>query len=130
MKPTHEQLQAFVGGQMEIQNDAEGYLFRGEIRAIAFQGEDFYVRFKWFAKKGGTPQPPPLYGDKWVKEDKLDYELSVLDGFTHFQESPGSPGDTHGRIIIQSVISGELCVLYHPTAERKLDPASVEGLAL
>jgi hypothetical protein len=66
MKVTHESLQKYVGGQMEIENRNEGYLYCGEIETITLTHENLRVRLKWNAKMDDD--------HNWVKDDKLDLE--------------------------------------------------------
>lgn len=109
---------------MEIQNQGEGYLYRGEVESIAVESNELRVRFawlaKWLAKGDGFPPLP----NKWVKDDCLDYAAS----FQIYSVSgigPGTDGDS--RLCLQSPIVGEIVVL-HPTNGNKLDPSIVEGL--
>lgn len=123
MTPTNQDLQVYVGGQAEIQNQVEQYLYKGRIAAISIDADTFKIRFEWFARKGGKKLPPPLYGNKWVNDKRLDYSVSLmLVGFSLSNAPDGK------RIILHSPITNEICVLYLPGRERNLDPEEVEGL--
>lgn len=115
MELTTEMLQKYVGGQMEIQNTIEQYIYRGEIKTIAVINNTLKVKFNWVAKGDGFPPIP----HKWVKEDTLDYGLGL--------EICAVSDIGNDRLCLDAHITGELCVLY-PLGGSKLDPAKVEGL--
>jgi len=115
MELTTETLQRFVGGQAEIQNQHEGYLYRGEIKEAIIEGSDLTLRFNWQAQGVGYPPMP----EKWVKADHEDYKASL--------EIYSAKQDDEGRIILDSPIVGELTVLF-PKGGSRLDPSKVEGL--
>ncbi len=120
MRLTMQAVQRFQGGQMEIQNQIEGYIYRGEIETIAIENGELRAKFAWLAKGDF----PPI---KWVKADPLDYVAS-LEIFSAFDI--GSSGHDVGgdsRICLQSFVTGETVVLFPPNGS-KLDPANVEGL--
>ena len=119
MQITNEVLTSFVGGQMEIQNQNEGYLFRGEVKTAKIENNNLHVDFVWLAK---------MSGESWVKEeDRLDYDAS-LDIYTASNIGP-SDGEIGGgdRICFYSFIVGETVILYPPNGS-KLDPVKVKGL--
>lgn len=125
MKLTSKMLAQYVGGQMEIQNQGEGYIYRGEVKAIVLEGNELRVEFVWVAKGEGFPPLPK----KWVKDDKLDYVISLeIYSVSNIGPSGGEVGGDD-RICFNSSIVGELAVLYPPNGS-KLDPAKVEGLQL
>jgi hypothetical protein len=117
MKLTASSVERFKGGQMEIQNQVEEYLYRGEVATIAIEQEKLVVKFAWLAKGEGFPPIP----EKWVKDDKLDYNASLQIYTVNDQ------GD--GRTVLHSSIVGETVVLF-PLGGSKLDPSKVEGLQL
>ncbi len=120
---TTQIVERFVGGQMEIQNQDEGYMYRGEVKTIAVENSKLWVKFAWLAKGEGFPPIP----QKWVKDDNLGYSVS-LEIFS--ASDIGSSGhDTGGdnRICLISPIMGETVVLFPPNGSR-LDPAKVVGL--
>jgi hypothetical protein len=123
MRLTNEEVQAYQGGQMEIQNSGERYLYRGEIASIAVEGDELRVKFAWLAKGEGFPPVPK----KWVKYDDLYYAANL----TIYAASKGlGDEDTREeRIILNSSFIGELAVIFPPTGS-KLDPRKVEGLEL
>lgn len=123
MDLTTQMVATFIGGQMEIQNLNEGYLFRGEIKAIAVEDNELRVEFAWLAKGEGYPPVP----NRWVKDDRLDYTASLE---IYSVSDIGPSGDEIGggtRICLNSSIVGEMAVLYPPNGS-KLDAARVEGL--
>ena len=117
MEITTEALSRFVGGQLEIQNKNEGYLYRGEVESIEVDGDDIKVKFAWLAKREGDPPLP----ERWINDEKLDYAVSRM------LSSASDIGD--GRISINVSIVWELLVFFPPD-DSKLDPAKVEGLVL
>jgi len=103
----------FVGGQIEIQNPAEGYVYRGEIGTIAVEEGQLRVTFNWRAKGMGLP---PM---GWVGDDKRYYEVGLAqcnaaDGYDR-------------RVVWYLPASNEIVVLF-PENGSRLDPAKVQGL--
>lgn len=117
MEITTETLSRFVGGQLEIQNQNEGYLYRGEIESIEVDNDSIKVKFAWLAKGEGYPPLP----ERWVNDENLDYVVSRM------LSSASDIGD--GRVSINVSIVWELLVFFPPDGS-KLDPAKVEGLVL
>ena len=117
MELTNEMAVQYVGGQMEIQNSAEGYIFRGEIEDISIENDELTVKFKWLAQGAGFPPLPT----KWVLSSHFDYGAS-LEIYT-----PSDIGEN--RLSLNSAVTGETAILYPPDGS-KLDPAQVEGLDL
>jgi hypothetical protein len=118
-------LEAFKGGQAEIQNSNEGYLYRGQIESITLEGGEVAIGFTWLAKGEGFPPLPK----RWVKDDQLDYRASLL---IYSVSNIGPSGDEVGggdRLCLTSPIVGETVILY-PADGSKLDPSKVEGLEL
>lgn len=125
MQLTTQVVARFTGGQIEIQNQNEGYIYRGEVKTIAVENNELRVKFVWLAKGEGFPPLPK----KWVKDDRLDYTASLE---IYAVRDIGSSGhDTGGdsRLCLNSSIVGETVVLFPPNGS-KLDPAKVEGLQL
>ncbi len=125
MQLTNQVVARFKGGQMEIQNQNEGYLYRGEVETITVENNELRVKFAWLAKGEGFPPLPK----KWVKDDRPDYTASLE--IYSASEIGSSDHDVGGdsRIVLNSFIVGETVVLYPPNGS-KLDPAKVEGLQL
>lgn len=123
MQLTTEGLVPYIGGQMEIQNLGEGYLYRGEVSAIVVEGTELRAKFAWLAKgKGDGPFPAG-----WIKADRLDYAASLeIYSVNNIGKSEAGGGD---RLCLLSRIVGETVILY-PADGSKLDPAKVEGLHL
>lgn len=72
MELANDILQQYVGGQLEVQNPEEGYLFRGKIRTVGIQDEDLVVEFVWLAEGEGYPPLPK----KWVKVKPEPYQVN------------------------------------------------------
>ena len=120
MQLTTQAVAKFTGGQMEIQNQGEGYLYRGEVESIAVENNELKVKFVWLAKWEGFPPLPK----KWVKDDRLDYAAS-LEIYSASDIGAGTEGGN--RLCLQSGIVGETVVLFPPDGS-KLDRAKVEGI--
>ena len=116
MQLSSETLARFKGGQLEIQNKNERYIFRGQIENVVVEDNIVKVKFAWLAK--GKDGFPPC---RWIKDDNLDYAASTK---IYFASEIGD-----GRIAINSPIVGEMAVFFPPDGS-KLDPAKVEGLQL
>lgn len=110
---TTEGLQRYVGGQAEIQNSSENYIFRGEISEVSVEGLELALKFDWLAKGKGMPPAG------WVKADRDDYAISL--------EMCGVSDISAGRLCIDCAPIGELTILY-PKGGSRLDPSKVEGL--
>ncbi len=111
-----ETLARFVGGQLEIQNEGEYYIFRGEVETVEVVDKNVKVKFAWLAK-GKNGFPP----DGWINDDNLDYAASIE---IYFATDIGD-----GRVAMNSPLVGEFAVFFPPNGS-KLDPAKVDGLKL
>jgi hypothetical protein len=118
MKITSELLARFNGGQVEVQNPVERYLYRGEIKVAAVEDGNIKVACTWMAKAVNYPEMPPV----WMNGSILDFEAS-LELFV------ASDKQTPDRLVIQSGITYET-VVFFPADGSKLDPAQVDGLTL
>ena len=125
MHLTSQMVERFKGGQMEIQNPNEGYLYRGEVETIGVENNELRVKFAWLAKGEGLPPIPK----KWIKYDDLDYSASLEIYVVSDIGSSGLEIGGSSRICLNSFIVGETVVLFPPNGS-KLDPARVEGLQL
>jgi hypothetical protein len=117
MKLTTEKLRPYVGGQLEVQNTGEGYMYRGEISSASVEDEDFVARLAWMAKLEGFP----VLTGRWINEKNLDYSINL--GMCSVSDIGNN------RLCIQCPITGELSVLF-PKGGSRLDPSKVEGLVL
>ena len=70
MDLTTEIVKKYEGGQLEIQNKNEGYLYRGEIAEAWVDDNSLFVKFKWLAKMGED--------SKWYTNDNLDYSINLM----------------------------------------------------
>lgn len=113
--PQDTDLSRFVGGQIEVQNQEEGYLYRGEIKAIRVEGEGddtkLTVELNWMAKAEGFPP------ERWVISDSKPYQASLL------IYSVSDIGDD--RLCLYSPIIGEMTVLF-PKGGSTLERSKVE----
>lgn len=117
MQLTAEMIAGFVGGDMEIQNPEENYLYRGPIESVTVICKKLKVRFKWLAKNDGGPRRPV---PTWTsEEDRLNYEASLV---IYTASDIGQ-----GRICLNSPVTSERAVLFPPGGS-KLDPSRVSGL--
>lgn len=124
MQLTTQTVAPYKGGQIEIQNAGEGYLYRGEVADIDIIDNELRVKLAWLAKGAGSPLL-----SRWVKDDPRDYAASLE---IYSASNIGPSGDETGgsdRICLNSAIIGEVVVLFPPDGS-KLDPAKVEGLEL
>ena len=120
MELTTASLALFIGGQLEVQNEQEGYLYRGEISDISVDDDTLRVKYAWLAK--GTGYPPMPTG--WAKDDKTEYTANLAVYTTgKIDDLPGGGK----RLILQSVIIGEIVVFFSPGGST-LDPAKVKDL--
>lgn len=108
-----ETARRYIGGQLEVQNPGEGYLYRGEIADASVENNEFRVRLAWNAKGEGFP---PLQ-ERWVKSEILDYSASLE------IYAVSDIGD--GRICLNSSIVGETTILF-PSDGSRLDPSKIE----
>ena len=115
MQLTNEILAQYVGGDMEIQNEEEDYLFRGLIKKIGIEDRTIKVEFEWLAKSDGGRLSP----GEWSKDKKTDYQMNL----TIF--APSDIGER--RLCFISSIVGELVVIFPPDGSH-LDPKKVKGL--
>ena len=92
-------LSSFVGGQAEIQNPPEGYLYRGDIERIRLgqdtSGKYLEIRFAWLAKRDEAG---------WVEDEIKDYKVHLA------MYSVSDIGD--GRIFLQCPYTGEGTTLF------------------
>lgn len=113
-----ETLKRFVGGEAEIQNENENYLFRGEIADINVENNQLKIKFAWLAKnQGGAPSH---MSQEWDNQDNLDYGASLE------IYAPSDIGDN--RMSFNSWIVGETVVLFPPDGS-KMNPEYINGLS-
>ena len=111
---TTENMRKFVGGQMEVQNSGEGYLYRGETRIIEVEGTVLKVTFVWLATGEGFPSEP----NRWVRSEPKDYAASL----ELYQVLEQTETD---RLVLHSSIVGETIVFFPPGGST-LDKTKVE----
>jgi hypothetical protein len=113
---TQEILDGYKGGQFEIQNTVEGYLYRGDVTEIGVNSNNSVeITFAWLAKGEGFPPFPT----GWVNDTNLRYAASLE------IYSVSDIGD--GRLCLMSPIVDETTVLYPPNGS-KLSTREVKGL--
>jgi hypothetical protein len=120
---TDQLARTFKGGQAEIQNPGENYIYRGEIEAISVESGELKIQFAWLAKgEGGFPLPK-----KWVRDDRLAYVAGLI-AYSTSNIGPSDRDDGGGdRLCLNSCIIGEMIILFPPDGS-KLDRSKVEGL--
>lgn len=111
MELTTAIVKKYEGGQLEIQNSSEDYLFRGEVERAWVEEGEMHVRFKWLAKMGDD--------GKWHAEDNLDYSISL--------EITSANEVRDNRIHYSVMFVGERGTFF-PSDGSKLDPSKVIGL--
>ena len=116
MKLTEELLATFIGGDIEIQNTGEGYLFRGRIKTAKIEDDLLVIQQEWTAKNDGGPNLPT---STWTVDDKNEYGVNLQ------LYSVSDVGD--GRVMLNSPFVGEIAILF-PKGGSQLDPSKVSGL--
>jgi hypothetical protein len=112
----------YPGGQAEIKNQLEGYLYRGEIETINIADGQLQIKFKWLAQAQGFPPSP----EQWINNDNLFFTWSPKP-FNEINDiGPDASGGGH-KLYISSFISGIVVTIFPPDGS-KLDPAEVKGL--
>jgi hypothetical protein len=119
---TTEMLARFIGGEAEIQNGGEDYLYRGEISAITIENREVALQFAWLAKNRGGPFGGGGTGpsEDWDTSTNLENRMSLdIYSFSEISE---------GRVAFNSPIVGEVVVLFPPDGSH-IDPTNVHGLS-
>lgn len=114
-----ETLQPYVGGQLEVQNVQQGYLYRGEVKSVAMDGPMLTFKFAWMALAEGFP-PVPM---RWVP--------SPVEAFTFhmacYRASNIGPGETGSdRLSLMEVGGSEIAVLYPADGSKLTRPTPPE----
>lgn len=110
MRLSSTDLARFDGGQVEVQNNKEGYLYRGEINTARVTGDDtVVVTLNWMAKMGTD--------GKWHIASSRDYKASL--------EIYNASDIGSGRIALNSWIVGEMTVFFPPNYPSRLDRSAV-----
>lgn len=125
MELTAQLVERFKGGQLEIQNEREGYLYRGEIETITIENDSLRVRFAWLAKGEGYPPTPK----RWVNHKNLNYEPTLFgSSINNIGPSGGETGGSD-RLCLLLPIIGEIVIFYPPDGS-KLNPVLAEGFQI
>lgn len=111
---TIDDLPVYVGGQAEIQNPGEGYLYRGTIKEIRLEGSTLKIGFTWLAKGVGYPPVPT----SWVRDEKLTYEAAIAPQSV----SDMGPGREGGSRLLAYTYSGEMVLLIPPDGGKLEEP--------
>lgn len=106
-------LDRFVGGEIEIQNQNERYIYRGEISGVVLDGDKLHFDLAWMAKGVGYPPFPT----GWERAHTLAYDVNLM--IYVFSDI----GDD--RLNLSSFISGEVTVLFPPNGS-KLDQSLIK----
>ena len=103
------ELSRYDGGQLEVQNEIEGYKYRGEIKTARIIGSSVVVTLVWEAKMGRDGQ--------WHASSHTDYRASLEIYRVSLRDN--------GRLVLESWITGELTVFFPPDYPQKLDRSKV-----
>ena len=115
MDLSEELVEMYVGGQIEVQNTPEGYIFRGDVETITFQDGELIVQPVWLAEGEGFP--PRV--TKWVRTDPKEYGASL-----RAYDILDFKGE---KLVLFCPSTGELTALI-PKGGSRLEPSEVEGL--
>jgi hypothetical protein len=131
----------YVGGELEVQNGQEGYLYRGKIASLEFipaddhNGAVLKATLEWNAKADGKRLGGgfvPTNG--WDEDTVLDYSCNTDLPDLENVDGPNIPNvifqTVEGmlRLIISNPYTGETTVLY-PKDGSKLNQDNVRWLA-
>lgn len=111
----------YIGGELEIQNEIENYMYRGKVATVSVTDGILKVKFAWLARAinddGGNSVLPT---NGWIEDDNLSYSLTLFVGPD--ASIPGDEGiqlvsaralDTRG-LVISSGVHNELLVFFLP----------------
>jgi hypothetical protein len=112
MKLDQATLDRYKGGEIEIQNQGEGYIYRGEINKATTDGHELYFELNWMAKGANYPFP-----SSWERDDTLIYRVDLAIYIASDIDD--------GRICLNSMITGEITVLFPPNGS-KLDQSKIK----
>lgn len=107
-------LDRFIGGEIEIQNREERYIYRGEVSEVTIDGDELRFTLAWMAK--GTDYPS--LSTDWERDQRLTYNVSLM------IYAISDIGDD--RLCLTSFVTGELAVLFPPNGS-KLDQSLIRG---
>lgn len=119
MDLTTEAFQKFVGGDIEIQNKKENYLYRGPIKAITIVEDDLVVVTTWLAQMIKDEAEAKALGQRWklvVGHEPYRTPLQIC--------TVSDVGE--GRLCLISPVIGELTMLY-PAGGSQLSQSRVSG---
>ena len=108
MNLTTEDLQRFIGGQLELQNSREGLLIRGEISAATMgtfmrENDTLKIELAWVGKNDGSPHAP---SSEWSADPDLGLRYNAVLMMT----SVTPIGE--GRLFLQTPTLGEVVTLF------------------
>lgn len=114
---TNERLQRFVGGILEIINQVEHYIYRGEIQAVRLKKEpaklsdgntitDIAVCLDFAWVKGAEYDSVPK--GEWKDQERLDYESTLV---------CANIVEDDRRLIIASAVTNEILAFFPPKEE-------------
>ena len=101
MQLSNSVLAGFVGGDVEIQNPNEGYLYRGPTTNLKVENGILKIEFEWMAQGEGYPPIP----SRWVSTNKTKYEADLM--FCSEMKE-----DSLGRIVFTYNAVGEIVVIF------------------
>lgn len=106
-------LDRFVGGEIEIQNPNERYIYRGEVSGVVLNGDELHFDLAWMAKGQGNSSLPT----GWERYHQLTYDVSLM-----IYTVSDIGGD---RLCLNSFITCETTVLFPPNGS-KLDQSLIK----
>lgn len=116
-------IESYAGGQIEIQNNVEDYLYRGQIDSIKVKEDkedsrfdELEVKLKWLAKSD-----PEIGGTYWKKDSRKEYVVTLYGALAADLEK--------NRMGICVPIINEMITLY-PKGGSRLEPSEVKGLKM
>ncbi len=119
MQLTTAGLQLHIGGQIEIQNQQEEYLYRGDIKEAKVENNELHIILAWCAKGEGYPPFP----NRWIKVNNIPEYAAGLQIYSVKDIGPGREGGS--RILLESAITNEVVTLF-PRDGSKLEISRVE----
>lgn len=109
-------MSSYLGGEIEVQNQKERYIYHGGIKSVAVNEveNELTLELSWVAKAIRFP-PVPI---KWVRDDAFTYTVN-LDHYSFLKI---------GRLYLwlNSYVTGEVVYIYPPDAGGKFDQSLIQ----
>lgn len=110
-------LPQFLGGQMEVKNQCEKYLYRGEIEKISEADGLIEVKFRWIAMGVGFPVP-----ERWINRPNIGFNM-IFSVYV-----PTLLEDGCVSFYTETCTDDIEFIVLFPPGGNLLDPRNVEGL--